>query len=177
VTAIAFIWAFAEALVFFVLPDFYLLPASAAKPSRWMSLVLACVAGSLCGSVLLFAMTDYAPATIEWALEHLSLTGPSQLARAGALIDRHGLSAFLIQPFSLVPLKLFVYSYAHDGSALLPMIGAVAAGRFLRNIMVAYAGMLIGRRFADGIKKRWRPLLAVYVVVALALVAWAVFPA
>lgn len=167
---VAFFWAFAEATFFFVLPDFFLLPASLRAPRLWKSMVAACLAGSLAGSVVLYALAVTWPSPVLSLLTTVSLVPADKLSEAGRMLDSLGLNAFLIQPYSLIPLKCFVFQIAH-GSLPLPVVLAyILTGRASRNIAVAGLAAVAGLKFRSLVEKRWQVLLAVYVVAAGALV-------
>ncbi len=118
------------------------------------------------------ALAHQAPDAVDWSIRHISLVSDNEFGRAGGLLDRHKLAAFIYQPFSLVPLKVFVDLAARDNLAPVPMLLFIAVGRSLRNVMAGYAGAWLGRRFPTAIEKRWRELLYLYVPIAGTLVAW-----
>lgn len=150
---VAFCWAVAEATFFFILPDFYLFPAAASRPRIWWQMALACVVGSLVGSALLYTLCASQQRVICEMIKHVALVNDGKFERAYAMLTQYGRQTFLIQPFSLIPLKVFVYACATTRQPLLEILASVAAGRALRNTLVAFVGAKVHARFNENSRR------------------------
>lgn len=125
-----FVWAFAEALVWPIIPDASLALLVASRPRRWAALAASAVAGSVAGGV---AGVVAAARGLTWPL-WLTTT---RMADAVAVWLRDGAAGLAHQPLSGVPYKVFV---AHAGEAgITPAQFAVATLQYRAPRLVAVA--------------------------------------
>lgn len=125
-----FVWAFAEALVWPIIPDASLALLVASRPRRWPALAAAAVAGSVAGGV---AGVTAAAQGLSWPLW---LTTP----RMAAAVDEWfsaGAAALAHQPLSGVPYKVFVVAAPDAGVSVAPFALATLQYRAPRLVAVA----------------------------------------
>jgi 1-acyl-sn-glycerol-3-phosphate acyltransferase len=96
-----FVWAFAEAMVWPVIPDASIALLTAARPRRWPVLALAATAGSIAGGV-----TGWWATAAGWHWP-LPLTTPRMHTAVQAWFA-DGAAGLAHQPLSGVPYKVFV---------------------------------------------------------------------
>ena len=161
-----FIWAVAEACCFFILPDFLLVPLCLFAPKLWSRRALWCVIGSLCGSVIIGILTLNQPQTALFLIENVGLVDKLKIVNSFNLIQDHGLAAFLWQPFSLIPLKAFIFNGLLQDLQPMSVALFIVLGRSLRNFLVAYLAQLIGERFKFNVRSQALFILIVWGIAA-----------
>lgn len=169
-----FLWAVAEGSFFFVMPDVLLAPLAARAPKSWRKLVVLCVSGSLLGSLLPFFLAKYIPETGYYLLRHIALISQVKIDRVASTLHNLGYTAFILQPFSLIPLKAFVFSASLANYLPLAIIAMIILGRGLRNSIVAYLASQIGDKFERQLHKHHAAYLCGWAVFCACLVALAI---
>lgn len=125
-----FTWAFAEALVWPIIPDASLALLVAARPRRWFVLGITAVVGSLAGGAVGVVA---AARNLSWPL---LLTTP-RMERAVDHWLADGAGGLAHQPLSGVPYKVFVAAAPDAGIGLFPFLAATLQYRAPRLIAVA----------------------------------------
>lgn len=106
-TLVMFGWALAEAVVWPLIPDVLLVPMAAANRRRFYVPLAAAILGSALGGAALYLFAFWWP---EWALDFLEimpLVGDRQIETARERLATDGVSAFLGQPWSGIPFKVW----------------------------------------------------------------------
>ena len=151
---VCFAWAFGEATVWPVIPDVALFVLVLAVPGRAPRLLLATLAGAAAGGVVTLGISWLAPSLAEAVVLHVplvharSLPAVMQHLRNGSL-----LSAFLFQPWSGIPFKLWAVEAVRAGFSPWLIAPCFVIGRALRFLVVALIatalGRMLQRRLAD----------------------------
>lgn len=163
IVAIAALWGFSEATWFFVLPDFFLLPAIIARPQYAVRLVAATFVGSLVGLVTLMAVASRFPGGVHDFIVALPLTSqPMFDAVAGTTGNA---ASVLHQPVSGVPAKVWAWTAVSDGVSPVPFLAVVMAARLIRFAAVALVARLLAAAFGDVLRRRARWLLVGYTLI------------
>ena len=156
----ALAWAFAEALYWPVIPDFYLFPLASVAPRRIPKLIGAAVIGTVSGGLVAFAIgtTSFGAA----APHHLPLV-TNEMVEFAAISLGDGPQALLGQPWTGVPYKVYAFQAAPkvDLDWFLLTTGVARGSRF---IVVALAGAAIGALFCRVTRRVMGPLLVVYML-------------
>ncbi|MDX1501531.1 MAG: hypothetical protein R3325_04145 [Thermoanaerobaculia bacterium] len=140
---VALVWGFAEATLFFVVPD-VLLSFYAARDRR--SALRACFwafAGAVTGGVVLWTLGRVEPAAVERVLRGVPQVDAAAIARVHGEIERLGPTAVALGPLSATPYKIYAAAAGASGVALgWLLLASVPArlGRFL--LVTAVAGWL-----------------------------------
>lgn len=159
-----FLWALAEAVVWPVIPDALLVPVVAGNRRRFRIPLLAAVCGSALGGVLLMLGATWWPATALTFLEHLPLVTDRQIQTASAHLANDGATAFLLQPWSGVPFKVWGVMAAVQGISLWPAIPLSIAARAFRMTVVAFAARLTAHLLPNFLRDFSLYVLAIYLV-------------
>ncbi|KPC67114.1 lysophospholipid acyltransferase family protein [Streptomyces chattanoogensis] len=150
---LAFVWAFAEALSWPLMPELFLAAACVAAPRAGLRLSLAALAGSLAGGLLalqLAASGAHLPAPLTTDRMRAEVT--RQFAAEGAAAVRH-------QPWDGIPFKVYA---AEAGRAHVPATDwllASARARGSRTLTVGLAFAALG-----ALARPWRRRYAGYLV-------------
>jgi membrane protein YqaA with SNARE-associated domain len=159
------VWAFAEAIVWPIIPDFLLAPLVIARPRRAPYILAACIAGSAIGAALIYGLAWTWAAEATRALPYLPLAFEADIADVRERIAHHGAFAFLWQPISGVPFKVWSIVAATSGVSPAMALPIAILARAARMTVIAVVCAPIGARFNRGIRDHWLILLALYVVV------------
>lgn len=170
-----FLWAFAEGSFFLVLPDALLAPLAAKYPRNWLKLVAICIVGTLTGSLVPFFLAKTDPSAGYYLLQKISLVSPEKIERVIRTLNDLGYLSFILQPFSLIPLKAFVFEASRSNYSPLAIFSSVLVGRSLRNATVAFLASYIGTKYRDQIRSRKKTCLAIWILFCLCLVGAAMW--
>jgi membrane protein YqaA with SNARE-associated domain len=113
--AVLFVWALAEATVWPTIPDALLVPMVVGARRAFPRLWLAAVTGSTLGVLALYLFALQAPGVALDLLKQLPAVRPEMLGRAAGLLAEQGPRAFLIQPLTGIPVKIFAVLGAGQG--------------------------------------------------------------
>ncbi len=158
-----FLWALAEATVWPVIPDFLLAPLAAANRRRFFVPLAAAIAGSALGGVAAYLAASLLPNDAGSLLRLLPLVSARQISAAQQSLAAWGAAAFLFQPWSGVPLKVWVVVAAGQGMPPWPAIPLFIAARAVRMAGVALGARLLAGRFAGIVRDFSLSLGAIYV--------------
>ncbi len=163
---IAALWGFAEATVFFIVPDVFL----SALALRHLRLgIVAClfaVGGALAGGAVMY----------EWALkdatgslavvEAVPGISPEMLTRVHRSLAEKGVSAILTGPLFGIPYKAFAIQTPAIGIGLAPFLLISVPARLLRFLSVTLVCWWIGNRSLStwAFRKKLAVLLMCWVV-------------
>jgi membrane protein YqaA with SNARE-associated domain len=155
-------WAFAEAMVWPVIPDVLLVPMAIANRRRFYVPLGAAIAGSALGGTALYLAATLLPDPAGTLLQLLPLVSERQITAAQTSLAAWGAAALLAQPWSGVPLKVWALVAVMHGIAPWPAIPLFIGARAVRMALVALAARLLGHVFAGFIRDIWLYLAALY---------------
>src|SRR5919202_4036578 len=170
-TGLMFMWALAEATVWPILPDFLLIPMVAANRRRFHVPLAAAVTGMAVGGATSVLFAYRAPRHAWGVLRQLPLVHEQQIDVARGHLAAHGTAAFLFQPWSGVPSKIWAVVAGAEHPNPWPAIPALVIARSLRMAAVAVVARLLAGRFAGAIRDHSIFLAATYVT-AFAVGLW-----
>ena len=165
---IAAAWAFAEAILFFIVAD---VPISAIAVARgWRQGAVAALAAALAataGGAALWAWASADPAGASAAIAALPGIDGALISETGADFSNRGYWAMLDGSVSGVPYKLYVLAAAGEARSLLPFLLLSFLFRLPRFLGAALAAAAVSRLLQGHLSKRAR--------LALLAAVWAVF--
>lgn len=167
--AVAFVWAVAEATIFFLVPDVIIGASALSAPRRWWRVAAAAVAGSLAGGLVLWSATLAAAGPLWPLMDAVPGVSPAMIERVEATLADGCREALLTQPFSGAPYKLYVTGWSQAGCGTTALVLWTLVGRALRLVPVAAV--------AGGVGVLLRPVVRARpgIVLGLYLAAWAAF--
>jgi membrane protein YqaA with SNARE-associated domain len=102
-------WAFSEACIWFVFPDFILLILGILSPQKlWKYLTISIIASSLGGLLMMYLCVDHVN-LVEKYLFHLPFTNLGMLNHLKTLENNFGNLSYFLQAFSGIPFKVWTY--------------------------------------------------------------------
>jgi membrane protein YqaA with SNARE-associated domain len=108
-----FCWAFLEASVWFIFPEFLLVLLVLGAPKRSLNFVGWAAVGSLLGGSVGFIASRYDPVAAQGLLNAVPLITPGMIAQVHLWFAENGTLAVLYQLLSLIPYKTFVLLSGH----------------------------------------------------------------
>ena len=150
---VAAAWGFAEATLFFLVPDVYLTRLALRDGRLALAASLAATAGALLGGVLMWAWGAADPAAALAVLERVPAVSPAMLERVrGELLGR-GWLALALGPASGTPYKLYAAVSGELDMAAGGLLLVTVPARLLRFVALSLLATALGR----GPLARWTP--------------------
>ena len=159
---VAAVWGAAEAFLFFLVPDLWIMFVALFAPGRTLKALLAAVAGALVGATALWWLAPSWPPLGD-AIAALPGIRPADLASASRELNAQGVSAFLNGPLQGLPVKIYVHAAALLGQPLPAVLVLVALNRIERIGLSALVAWVIGTVFRRPIGRHPRIVLLGYV--------------
>jgi membrane protein YqaA with SNARE-associated domain len=174
--AIALLWGFAEATVFFVVPDVWIsrVAARSLRQGVWTS---ACaLIGALVGGVVVYLSAPRYQAPLLALYDHLPAISHDLIVQVAGQLQSLGAAGVVLGGFTGTPYKLYAAQAASAGMGLPVFLGASALARGLRFVLVALGVGLVARLLAARVGvTAMRRILAVAWIVFYA-VYWSRMP-
>ena len=165
---IAGIWGFAEATLFFIVPDVWLTLIAVRRGLR--PALLACgwaLAGALAGGLAMYAWGAFDPATARGVLETLPAIDRDMIDGVRSALRDDGAAAVFFGPLKGVPYKIYAVEASAAGVGLLAFLAVSIPARLFRFVLLVVIANVISR-WALGRTGPWIPT-------GVLLAAWAVF--
>lgn len=124
---LVFCWAFGEALVWFVIPEFLLLLVIFMRLRRKRELLFFDIYGTAAGSAVAYAIN--LPVRL---IDKLPYIQPKMVAQTQSWYHQHGLLGLVYQPFSGVPYKVFTFLAPHYHFFILAFLAVAIIVRVAR---------------------------------------------
>jgi membrane protein YqaA with SNARE-associated domain len=153
VTAVAALWGFAEATVFFLVPDVYLTAVALRDRRAALRACLAAVAGALLGGALMFLWGASDPPAARALLDRIPAISPPMLARVEREIATGGPLALFVGPLRGTPYKTYAVLSGERARAGGPVASRLALflavsvpARLLRFVLLALLAAWVAAR-------------------------------
>jgi membrane protein YqaA with SNARE-associated domain len=159
-----FVWAVAEATVWPILPDFLLIPLVVGNRRRYYLPLAGAVLGMALGGTFLYLFADWDAQHALQLLQHLPTVRASKIAGARGHLAAHGVAAFLFQPWSGIPFKVWAIVAGTQGINPLLAIPTFIAARAARMTILATVARLLTGRFSSLIRDQFVYLILAYVL-------------
>ncbi len=167
--AIALLWGFAEATLFFLVPDIWLGLLALFSPRAGLRAVAWAVVGALAGGALMYAAgASLPPARSARLLDAVPAISPEMVARVETEMRQRGPASMILGPLQGTPYKIYARTAGEQQHPLLATLLWTVPARAIRFLLVALAASLAGalaRRIA--LNPAW--------LIGLYLLAWTLF--
>jgi len=124
--AFAALWGFAEATLFFILPDVPLSLAALYRPRRALAHVASILFGSFLGGALMFAWSAHSPAA-RHAVSDVPFVRPSMFLQAERDYQKLGTWSVAVGPVRGIPYKIYAVEATQHSSLLLFLLITIPA--------------------------------------------------
>ena len=173
-TSISFIWSVLESCIFFILPDFYIFPATVARPHIWKRLVIASVAGSLLGSFVFAGIVSVDPLATKKLLLHIPFVTSVMFEEVSTELNENSTSV-LLQSISGIPVKVWTWEAVTSNFSLGLFLFFIFISRTIRMAIIAYIGKLVGGNLPMNVTRYYGWYLLAYTAVFLCLLWFLVY--
>ena len=164
---VAGLWGFAEATLFFLVPDVQLTAVALRDLRGALRACLWAAAGAVTGGAVMWSWGAWAPAAAFAALEAVPAVSPEMLARVRGELLAGGWLAVVLGPSSGTPYKLYAATAGALGMSLPGLLAVTVPARLLRFVALT----LVAAGVARGPLAGWPPRRRL----ALHAACWAVF--
>lgn len=143
--SLALIWGFAEATIFFIVPDVLLtlIACRALKPA--LKATVAALIGALTGGALMYTLGAREPGFARGVLDHIPAISPALIARVAGQIDEMGLTAVMLGPLKGIPYKIYAVEWGSRGGSILEFMLISIPARYVRFLLTALIARGIAR--------------------------------
>ena len=165
---IAGLWGFAEATLFFVVPDVWLTLIAVRR--GLVPALVACgwaLVGALAGGLAMYAWGAFDPAAARDVLESVPAIDRDMIDGVRSALRDDGAAAIFLGPLQGIPYKIYAVEAPAAGIGVLAFLAVSVPARLLRFVLLAAVANLLSRWLLGrtGLRLRTGVLLA----------AWAVF--
>lgn len=162
-------WGFAEALLFFIVPDVWLGLVALYAPRRTLITLAAIVLGATAGATTLYLATLALGDGLSGVIVALPGITDADLTQARAELADQGAIAFLNGVLQGLPVKVYIHAAALDGIDLAQVIPFTLLNRIERMLLFGLIMAVLGW-LGRPVVRRWpRGCLALYGI------AWIIF--
>lgn len=166
---VAALWGFAEATVFFIVPDVWLTLVSARSLRAGMRACAWALVGALAGGGVMYAAAAGAPDVVRAVVVRVPAISPRMVEAVRTQIDVHGLGAVLVGPAQGRPYKIYASEWGASRRGLAGFLAISVPARLVRFVLSVVAAAAIARLLTPWSRRR------AAVERAVLLATWAVF--
>ena len=172
--AICALWGFAEATLFFVVPDVAVGALGLFRPRRALPAAGAAVAGAVLGGIAIYALGLGIEANVRDVMDAVPAITPAMIdsAREG-LLDRGGFAMF-IGVSEGIPYKIYASEWAVLGWGLPALVAWTMPARAFRIVLVGLIAAAVGSIFRRSVSRRPGAWASIYAIgwIAFYIVYW-----
>ncbi len=132
----ALLWGFAEATLFFIVPDLWASIAGRDKLHRGLIACLYCVAGAMAGGSILYFWGSLDPTGAMFVLEKTPAVSAEMITRVREDLNHFGEWAIIFGPLSGTPYKLYAAQAAPAGFPFFWFLLVSIPARLIRFVAV-----------------------------------------
>lgn len=167
VNAIALIWGFAEATLFFIVPDVWLTLAGRDKLHRGLIACLYSLTGALAGGTLMYLWGSQDHQTALRIVESVPAISTEMVGRVREQLSTQGVVALMLGPLSGTPYKLYAVQAAGAGTSIGLFLLVSVTARLTRFLLVTF----VSNYALKGLTRWWPNLNRA----GMLIIAWALF--
>lgn len=164
----ALLWAFAEATLFFIVPDVWLTVVAAQRGIR--KAMVACgfaALGAVAGGAIMYLWASADPATAIALVGAVPGIPPAMIENAAAALRAEGIVTMVFGAFAGVPYKIYAVEAPGAGLGLVLFLAMSVPARLFRFLLLSGMAAAFAALFDGWLSKR--------VVLAILLVLWVAF--
>ncbi len=154
---IAGLWGFAEATLFFLVPDIWLTAIAVRRGLKPALLAcLAALAGALLGGLAMYGWGVSNPETARAVLDWVPGINVTMITEVQTALNEGGAMAMFLGPLQGVPYKIYAVEAAGAGVGLATFLAISVPARLLRFLMLTVAVLAISRALSGHVDPRFR---------------------
>ena len=150
---IGFLWGFAEATLFFVVPDVYLGFAALFNWRRGLWVMIAALVGAILGGSVMYVLARNDPSGINKLLIRVPLIDTALVNNVAEHMRADGLVTILTGPLKGTPYKIYAAQAGEQSLPFLSLLLMTIPARLERFLPVVLAFGFVGKRFETFCKR------------------------
>jgi membrane protein YqaA with SNARE-associated domain len=162
---IGFLWGFAEATVFFIVPDVYLGFVALFRWNRGLWAMLVAIVGAMVGGSVMYSLAMRDVSTINLFLERIPLINAEMISDIANKMQVHGLITMVNGPLRGIPYKIYAVQAGGQALPYLPFLALTVLARLERLLPVTLLAGALGKRFKNFIERHTPIVVVMYVVI------------
>jgi len=153
-TLCAFAWGFAEATLFFFVPDVLLTLIACRSLRASLKATTAAILGALLGGIVMYGLASVSPETARSWLVHVPAIHPPLLQRVESQFAACGLEALVLGPTLGIPYKIYAVEWGarHGNFPMFVLLSVPARG--IRFVLAALLASGLARLLAPWTRRR-----------------------
>jgi hypothetical protein len=165
---VALLWAFAEATLFFVVPDVWLTIVAVRRGVRTAMVACGVAAlGAVAGGAVMYLWAAADAGAAQATVAAVPFVPPAMIERAAAALRTDGVLAMVFGAFAGVPYKIYAVEAPGAGVSLALFLAASVPARLFRFLLLSGMAAAFAALFDGWLSKR--------AVLAIVLVLWVLF--
>ncbi len=149
-------WGFAEATLFFFVPDILLSAIAVRDRERALRCCLWALGGALAGGALMFLLATHSPGAAVTAVTHVPAVTGEMLTRVESGLDDTGSWAMFLGPITGTPYKLYAVLAPGAGIGLLWFLLVSVPARLIRFVLVTLVTSFVSTTVLKNLSTRAR---------------------
>ncbi len=159
VNGVAALWGFAEATLFFLVPDVLLTMMAVSSLRKALMASVFALLGALAGGALMYEWGARDHETVLATLDRLPAIGPDILSGVATELRTYGLFAPFFGPIKGVPYKIYAAQAAEHGIGLGSFLLISIPARLIRFVLLSLMTWLLSRTVWASWKPRSKVIL------------------
>ena len=165
--ALASLWGFAEATLFFIVPDVYLSWLALRSPKSGLIACLFALLGALIGGAAMWMWGHFDPDAARAIFESLPAISGATIASVRQQLADSGIAALFLGPLGGIPYKIYAVEAAALGYGLVIFLAVSLPARLARFALVTIV--------AGSVSRTLRRRVSLRTVQSIHVAFWAVF--
>lgn len=158
------LWAFFEASIWFVVPDFFLLVLCISAPKKYKRFFFVGIIFSLIGISAYFMFVSQYPEKAGEILIETPFIRERMFENIDSLYSNQGVSVALKQTTTVIPVKVWTYQAVIHNFDYFVYLLFIGISKAIRIFLVCFIFSIIGKKFKKPIRKYSSMFLLLYVV-------------
>jgi membrane protein DedA with SNARE-associated domain len=157
-----FLWGFAEATLFFIVPDLYLGFIALFNWRKGLQAVLWTVAGALLGGAIMYSLASNNPQATAEIVMQVPLIGPDMLQTVRDQLRSQGLFSLLSGLFAGIPYKIYAVEAGSQNQSIPEFLIMTIPARLARILPATGIAGIVGVAFRRIVKRQTIAALSLY---------------
>lgn len=155
INLLAFLWGFAEATLFFIVPDVLLSLVGLQNLRKGTIAAIYALFGAVLGGIAMFVWGMWQLERIVVVLDSIPAIRPKDLTLVHDTLHQNGIRTILLGPLLGIPYKIYA-AYAHQITSILPFILISFPARIVRFLIMATAAPALLNRLFPSLSHKHR---------------------